>query len=1145
MTPQVQDPIADVRALFGSADALADVRSLFGETAPAPERLAVMHQPQQPGVLGMRPESATNQTPASRGLQAGERINPKTGQVMHAPPEIGQMPVLDAPLIGVPQMARGAVGLVTAQDSTAALNGASDLMEGLGKVATPAAVAAALVDLPVVAGTLAASWLASWAAGKAADLADASPEAKRFAENLAATVTAAGGARAVYGRLRTGVGKVADVTRVAGDRAVEARAALTVISPEPTDIAVAPPTTRMLPERAPVAAPRTPVTLDWLTSARKVFTGPTAVMEEPANIFAGVAQRPSTAPAVPEAAQPIPAAVVPAEAALVAPAAVPEPSTPSADTITVYHGSPHSFDKFDLSKIGTGEGAQAFGHGLYFADSPEVARNYQPGPEVKFSRPLDKAEDNAAFMLARTLKDKGTVESARESLQKQIDILRRDYPGGVSEAITQRQGAIALLDSGTASIGNPSGAVYHVTLPKSAVENMLDWDKPLSEQPEAVKQVAKTLGFTGFVHGSPEVRYDPPGQVIYAAIGKKGYKPGDNGGDSNFRSLDPARPANYLKAAGIPGIKYLDGGSRGKGDGTRNYVVFDDTLPQIASIEDARRIFAEPDAPVSVIPAGPEGAVVYHGSTRPLQGQPRTGMSNLAIKGVSAGEAGFNAFFVSDTPEGALLYAGLKSENVQEGRLSPDTKVLDLSGDIISEEVLGSPSALARSSLSTLKAPTQPFPFQSEFLNFAFDRLNLARGANGKEPFTREQFGAKVADEFDPSAKTWNTSGLSVPYLEEFVRAQGYDAIKFGRETAVLNPDMVSFASGRNASTPADPLAEARAVFAEPPVDVIGAGLQPRLPGDVGAVRDLNIQTPEFDAPFSLSRPIAPSTSATDSLLGSGVPPSDLTTAPSAPTLSGETDYAISPPSPDTGLPPSARPGEAGDAPAGGPDASGEGSRAPVVPPAAARHAAAQAAIDQAVTAGYEGPPVLLRRKAGRFWADARFDAKSYLIEQASIQRESSDLAFLKAIAKAGGIGRDADSALRGEWANLWESSEPSQSSTRRNPRARRAGTVFVNVASRPTGRVWGVPGVFRTVGGKSFDTIRESLEQDGQWGELTDLNELIDRLDTITHRTPDTPIAVTPQAIDRTALEFFLARLDDPEWWLDDSFDVAPKETK
>ena len=43
----------------------------------------------------------------------------------------------------------------------------------------------------------------------------------------------------------------------------------------------------------------------------------------------------------------------------------------------VYHGSPHKFDRFDASKIGTGEGAQAYGHGLYLAESPDVAQSYK------------------------------------------------------------------------------------------------------------------------------------------------------------------------------------------------------------------------------------------------------------------------------------------------------------------------------------------------------------------------------------------------------------------------------------------------------------------------------------------------------------------------------------------------------------------------------------------------------------------------------------------------------------------------------------------------------------------------------------------------------------------------------------------------
>lgn len=45
--------------------------------------------------------------------------------------------------------------------------------------------------------------------------------------------------------------------------------------------------------------------------------------------------------------------------------------------IKAFHGSPHVFDKFDSSKVGSGEGAQIYGHGLYFAESPKVADFYR------------------------------------------------------------------------------------------------------------------------------------------------------------------------------------------------------------------------------------------------------------------------------------------------------------------------------------------------------------------------------------------------------------------------------------------------------------------------------------------------------------------------------------------------------------------------------------------------------------------------------------------------------------------------------------------------------------------------------------------------------------------------------------------------
>ena len=44
---------------------------------------------------------------------------------------------------------------------------------------------------------------------------------------------------------------------------------------------------------------------------------------------------------------------------------------------TAWHGTPHDFDTFDLGAIGSGEGAQFYGWGLYFAKNKEMAKNYK------------------------------------------------------------------------------------------------------------------------------------------------------------------------------------------------------------------------------------------------------------------------------------------------------------------------------------------------------------------------------------------------------------------------------------------------------------------------------------------------------------------------------------------------------------------------------------------------------------------------------------------------------------------------------------------------------------------------------------------------------------------------------------------------
>jgi GNAT superfamily N-acetyltransferase len=62
--------------------------------------------------------------------------------------------------------------------------------------------------------------------------------------------------------------------------------------------------------------------------------------------------------------------------------------------VDAWHGSPHRFDKFSLSKMGTGEGVQAFGWGLYFTDLKNIAEGYAKNlSQTTFDgKPLDELD---------------------------------------------------------------------------------------------------------------------------------------------------------------------------------------------------------------------------------------------------------------------------------------------------------------------------------------------------------------------------------------------------------------------------------------------------------------------------------------------------------------------------------------------------------------------------------------------------------------------------------------------------------------------------------------------------------------------------------------------------------------------------------
>jgi hypothetical protein len=111
-------------------------------------------------------------------------------------------------------------------------------------------------------------------------------------------------------------------------------------------------------------------------------------------------------------------------------------------------------------------------------------------------------------------------------------------------------------------------------------QHFLDWDKPLSEQPEGVRNA---LAREWLAH--PIDHANQSGREIYnaTAMGQRDVAIGRGRHHDTTLPAIQAAAATELLSAGIPGIRYLDQGSRGAGDGTYNYVVFDDKIPRIVS----------------------------------------------------------------------------------------------------------------------------------------------------------------------------------------------------------------------------------------------------------------------------------------------------------------------------------------------------------------------------------------------------------------------------------------------------------------------------------------------------------------------------------------------------------------------------------
>jgi hypothetical protein len=223
--------------------------------------------------------------------------------------------------------------------------------------------------------------------------------------------------------------------------------------------------------------------------------------------------------------------------------------TPKPLQLDVYHGTPHSFERFDASKIGTGEGAQAYGHGIYVAESPEVARGYanRLGANLIMvdGKPMDF--NDPVHIAASIISDPNNAGLPGERLASAI---RYDPRGIVPFGAESKVEEIAkALESGNLpKFTNQKGNFYKADLPDEMIPKMLNWDKPLSEQTPEVQKILypyqKEIG-SSFGTGEQTLR-----QIAF---------------ERRMKGLDdsPSAVAQQLKDMGITGVRYLDEASRG------------------------------------------------------------------------------------------------------------------------------------------------------------------------------------------------------------------------------------------------------------------------------------------------------------------------------------------------------------------------------------------------------------------------------------------------------------------------------------------------------------------------------------------------------------------------------------------------------
>ena len=327
----------------------------------------------------------------------------------------------------------------------------------------------------------------------------------------------------------------------------------------------------------------------------------------------------------------------------------------------VYHGTPHRFEKFSTSAIGTGEGLQAYGWGLYFASQWEVANFYRETLSAvdasQFGFEWDgviltpselKEELWNAFetevvydmqefgKLKQEVVDSGMMVPddyrPQDLIDRGIDVplLKDDYMAvvGFQYFISQwanrgrrderdvefakEQGLLfyqgfveaeKLIDLFDIKISRP-GRLFEVEIPED--DQFLDFSNPITQQSDLVIQAVKNI--------QEKINYDPSEDPLLITPhlspqtdASKSAGVDVLSGEQWYRSIAKYMKADWagrevslaLAKEGVAGNRYLDHSQK-----SYNYVVYDDKLINVVQYEQRERASIEFRAHETVIKLG-------------------------------------------------------------------------------------------------------------------------------------------------------------------------------------------------------------------------------------------------------------------------------------------------------------------------------------------------------------------------------------------------------------------------------------------------------------------------------------------------------------------------------------------------------------